>query len=125
MKRLYIALALLSAAIIFSISSYFTINKKIDKIIELMESDREITIMTTEPDEARTKAITDAWEENETYLVSMLTHQELEEVEIGIMCLPDYLNQGFTEEYIKTLNECINHLYHIKETEKADTKNIF
>lgn len=125
MKRLFIATALLLAAIVFAVSSYFTINKKIDNIIALMENDREITIMTSSPDAKRTTEITKAWEENETYLVSMLTHQELEDVEIGIMCLPDYLKEGFTEEYIKTLNECINHLYHIKETEKADTKNIF
>ena len=116
---------MLIVTLTFSISNYFIINKRIDNIISIMEDDRKITIQTGKPDNSRTSKITEAWESNETYLVSMLTHHELADFEISIMCLPDYIKQGLTEEYIKTLNECINRLYHIKETEKADTKNIF
>ena len=118
-------MVLLISALTFAVSNYFTINKRIDSIISVMEEDRKITLRTGKPDNNRTTGITDAWESNETYLVSMLTHHELADFEISMMCLPDYMKQGLTEEYIKTLNECINHLYHIKETEKADTKNIF
>lgn len=113
------------AIIVFSVSTYFTVNKKLDTLIELMEADRKIISQYGEPDGELTAKILKAWKDNETYLISMLTHHELEDFEMGIMCLPDYLNQGLTEEYIKTLNECINNLYHIKETEKVDTKNIF
>lgn len=125
MKRVVISVVLLIVAVVFSVISYFTVNSRVNRIIELMKTDREITMSTSSPDKERTNKITEEWDKNETYLVSMLTHHELEEVEIGIMCLTDYMNQGYTEEYIKTLNECINRLNHIKETEKADTKNIF
>lgn len=125
MKRLVIAVVLLAAVIAFSVSTYFTVNSRLDTIITLMETDREMTIRAGKPDSRRTAEITKTWDKNETYLISMLTHHALEDFEIGVMCLPDYMNQGLTEEYIKTLNECINHLYHVIETEKADTKNIF
>lgn len=125
MKRVIISVVLLIATLIFSVISYFNVNARIDTITSLMQNDREITINTSKPDKERTNQITDEWARHETYLVSMLTHHELEEIEIGILCLTDYMNQGYTEEYIKTLNECINRLNHIKETEKADTKNIF
>lgn len=58
-------------------------------------------------------------------MVSILPHDELEEIELGIMNLPDYENQNMPEEYIKTLNGCISRLEHILETEKPSLKNIF
>lgn len=125
MKRLVIAIILLTAVITFSFNTYFTVNKKIDYVITLMEIDRESTMREGKPDSKRTAEITEVWDKNETYLISMLTHHELETFEIGMMCLPNYQKQALTEEYIKTLNECINCLYHVKETEKVDTKNIF
>ncbi len=125
MKRLVVAVIMLALTIAFSWYSYFSVNNRIDKVIEVMEKDREITIYTTSPDSTRTKLITQAWENNETYLVSILAHEKLEGIETGIMCLENYMSQGYTEEYIKTLNECINLLYHVKETERVDTKNIF
>lgn len=125
MKRVIVCVVLLISVIVFSVVSYITVNSKVDRIIELMKADREITMSTSIPDKERTMKIINEWDKSETYLVSMLTHHELEDVEIGIRCLTDYMNQGYTEEYIKTLNECISRLNHIKETEKADTKNIF
>lgn len=125
MKRVIVCVVLLISVIVFSVVSYITVNSKVDRIIGLMKADREITMSTSIPDKERTMKIINEWDKSETYLVSMLTHHELEDVEIGIRCLTDYMNQGYTEEYIKTLNECISRLNHIKETEKADTKNIF
>ena len=125
MKRTVIAIALLIVTISFSLFSHFSVNRRIDEIIDVMEKDRAITFETTMPDHERTTQVTGIWKKHEKFLISMLAHAELEEIEIGIMCLTDYMTQGYTEEYIKTLNECINQLYHIKETEKADTRNIF
>ncbi len=125
MKRLIAAIVLLLSAVGFATGGYFAVNKKIDRIIELMEKDRELTISTFNSDTERTRKITEEWKKNETFLASMLAHDEIEVIEIGIMNLADYDRQDFTEEYIKTLNECINNLEHIKETEIPETKNIF
>lgn len=125
MKRLIIALCILIFTVILSVSGYFAICNRIDSVITLMKNDREITVSEGKIEPARTEKILKKWNRHEVFLVSMLTHYELEEVEIGIRCLENYMNQGITEEYIKTLNECINQLEHLKETERPDVKNIF
>lgn len=125
MKRLLIAVLVLSFTITFSVGSYFLICRSIDNVIFLMENDRNITVSSGESDKERTEKIIAEWLKHENLLVSLLTHHELEDIEIGIRCLEDYMKQGLTEEYIKTLNECINKLRHVKETELPDIKNIF
>lgn len=125
MKRFIIAVFVLALTIAFSVGSYFLICNKFDNVIELMENDRNITLSSGSPDERRTEKIILEWEKYENLLVSLLTHHELEDIEIGVRCLRDYMQQNLTEEYIKTLNECINKLKHVKETELPDTKNIF
>ena len=125
MKRFIIAFFVLLLTVTFSVGSYFLICNKIDDVITLMENDRQLTLSSGEADKNRTEEIVDEWLKHEEFLVSLLTHHELEDIEIGIRCLNDYMQQGLTEEYIKTLNECINKLRHVKETEKPDTKNIF
>lgn len=125
MKRFTIAVCIFLITIIFSITSYFTICNRIDSVIRLMKTDRETIVATTKIEPLRTEKIIEEWDKHEVYLVSTLAHHELEEIEIGMRCLHDYMQQGFTEEYIKTLNECINYLEHVKATEKPDIKNIF
>lgn len=125
MKRLLIAVLVFSFTITFSVGSYFLICRSIDNVIFLMENDRNITVSSGESDKERTEKILDEWLKQENLLVSLLTHHELEDIETGVRCLEDYMKQGLTEEYIKTLNECINKLRHVKETELPDIKNIF
>ncbi len=125
MKRLIAAVILLSLAVAFAAGGYLTVCKKIDKMTSVMKNDREITLTSGASDPQRVKSIKEEWNEHETFLVSILSHDEIEEIEIGIMCLEDYDRQKLPEEYIKTLNECINALEHIKETEALKTQNIF
>ncbi|MBP3938478.1 MAG: DUF4363 family protein [Clostridia bacterium] len=125
MKRFAIAVFSLLFTITFSIGNYFLVCNKVDTIISIMEKDRHLTLYEGKADEKRINEITETWKKHEVFLVSMMTHHELEDVEIGVQCLNDYVNQEFTHEYIKTLNECINKLEHIKETQLPDIKNIF
>ncbi len=125
MKRFVIAVCILISTLTFSVYGYFSICNRIDSVITLMQNDRELTVNENRIDSSRTEEILDEWEKHETFLVSMLTHYELEEVEMGIRCLRDYMNQNHIDEYLETLNECINHLTHVKETELPDLKNIF
>ena len=125
MKRFIIAIILLSVTLASSIGFHIITNKKINEFILLMEKDRIITVADTASDKSRTQAISEMWGKHEVYLGCVLTHHELENLETGLMCLENYMLQGNTEEYIKTLNECLNQLYHIRGTEKVDIKNIF
>ena len=58
-------------------------------------------------------------------MAAFLPHGELDGIEIGFMNIPDYEDQELTDEYLESLNECINRLEHIKESEKVTFKNIF
>lgn len=79
----------------------------------------------TRPDITRTRVIVEEWEKHETYMAAMLLHHEIEDLEIGMMLLENYAVENQYEEYIETVNECINKLRHVKETQKPDAGNIF
>lgn len=125
MKRLVIAVCIFVFTIAFAVAGWFSVCSRIDSVVLLLKNDREITTTEGKINRARTNAIFEEWQKNEGFLVLLLTHYELEEIEIGIRCLRDYGNQGITEEYLKTLNECINQLEHVKATEIPDLRNIF
>ncbi len=125
MKRFVIAVCIFISTLAFAVSGWFSVCKRIDSIVSVMKADREMIINEASISSDRTDRIIDEWYRHEKFLVSLLTHYELEEVEIGIKCLDDYRKEGLTEEYLKTLNECINHLEHVKATETPDIKNIF
>ena len=78
MKRFVIAVCILITTVAFSIYGYFSICNRIDSVITLMQNDRELTVSQNKIEASRTKEILDEWESNETFLVSMLTHYELE-----------------------------------------------
>ena len=96
-----------------------------EDMLKIMESDRETTVSECKAEISRSKDIGQVWEKKQGLLAALLPHDELEDIEIGIMNLPDYAEQGLLEEYVKTLNDCINRLHHIKETENPTIKNIF
>lgn len=55
----------------------------------------------------------------------MLSHHEIEDLEIGMMLLQNYAVENQYEEYVETVNECINKLKHVRETQSPDISNIF
>ena len=72
-----------------------------------------------------TKRLSDEWDRLETFMVSFLPHSELDDIEIGIRNIENYHEQGLTDEYLEEINNVINRLEHIKESEKPTLKNIF
>ena len=56
---------------------------------------------------------------------AFLNHFELDEIEIGIKNISDYHGQGLTDEYLEEINNVINRLEHLKESEKPVLRNIF
>lgn len=125
MKRLVIAVCIFIFTITFAISGWVSICNRIESIVKLLKNDREITLQESKINPERTDKIINEWQKHEGFLIMMLTHYELEEVELGIRCLEDYGKQKNNEEYLKTLNECISQLEHVKATEIPDIKNIF
>lgn len=124
MKRLVIAVCIFASTVTLAVSCWLSVCHRIDNVVYLLKADREMTVNEERINPDRTAKIMEEWQKNESFLVLVLTHYELEEVEIGIRCLNDYSYQGIIEEYLKTLNECINQLEHVKATEIPDIKNI-
>lgn len=125
MNRIIAAVLLLILSLGSGIAGHFSVLSYVKETKQLMENDRNDTVNTASADVERAQEIQKLWEGKQTLLAALLPHDELEVIEIGIMNLSDYAEQGMTEEYVKTLNECINRLNHIEETEQPVIKNIF
>lgn len=125
MKRIVVAVALIAAAVGGSVAVTKSVENKSEKIIDLLQNDRTLIVENQVTDTARTQKIKSEWESVEGFMATFLPHSEIDTVEIGIKCLADYDEQGLTDEYLETLNECINTLNHIKESEDLCIKNIF
>ncbi len=93
--------------------------------MKLLEEDRKQLLTTSTTDITRTRAVIEEWEKHGTYLAAMLSHHEIEDLETGMMLLQNYANEKQYEEYLETVNECINKLKHVRETQTPDTGNIF
>ena len=125
MNRLIAAFVILALALGTGLTGYFYISLSSRSMIEQLENDRLLTVESRIMSEERAENIQKEWEKREPFFVAILPHEELDDVEINIMSLTDYCSQGLTDEYIKALNECINRLEHICESEKPGFKNVF
>lgn len=125
MKRIVAAILLIALSVGGSVLVVCCIQEKSDKILKLMERDRELVITSQTTDKNRANEIKEEWESVESFMSAFLPHSEIDSVEIGIRCLENYDEQGLCDEYLETLNDCINTLNHVKESEKILLKNIF
>ncbi len=94
-------------------------------MIKEIENDRNITAVSGQTSPLRAEKIQKLWNEKQMFMVAVLPHDELEEIEMNIKKLPVYQRQGLTEEYIKALDDCISRFEHLSESEKPDFKNVF
>lgn len=125
MNRIAAAVTLLVLSVGLAAGGYFMTIKATEEISEAMKADRDMTMQAAQASEERAKEITELWKSKENILVTLLPHSELDEIEMGIKSLPQFQKQGLNEEYIKTLDDCINRLEHINESEKTNLRNIF
>ena len=125
MNRNVAAIFLLVLSVGMGIAGTFMIKNATEEIIEAMESDVLLTVQTEQASEQRAEEIQELWKSKENILVTLLPHSELDEIEMKIKSLSDFQSQGLIEEYIKALDDCINRLEHINESEMTDLKNIF
>lgn len=125
MKRIIAALAILLIVFGSSTCIYLKIVSKVDELTALAGEIRDSVNARGKTDGGETEMLTEAWERAENFMVSFLPHSELDDIEIGIMNIENYHEQSLTDEYLEELNNCINRLRHIKESEKPTVKNIF
>ncbi|MDD6276194.1 MAG: DUF4363 family protein [Clostridia bacterium] len=125
MKRLVAAVLFIAIALGSSIWCYSLTVERTVRLSEVLENEKEMFLKTEKAVPERTKIISDEWENHEELLVAMLPHDELEEIEIDIMKLYACAEQDVPDEYLEALNDCINRLNHIRDTEAFAWRNIF
>lgn len=125
MRRIIAAVVILLVVLGSSLGIYFRIISNVDGLTKTACEIRESVNKNEKTDFWETKRLSDEWDRSEMFMVSFLPHSELDDIEIGIKNIENYHEQGLTDEYLEELNNVINRLEHIKESEKPTIKNIF
>ncbi len=125
MRRIIAAVVILLIVFGLSVGIYFKIISEVDMLTDIACEIRDSVRQKEKTDFWETRRLSDAWDKSETFMVSFLPHSELDDIEIGIKNIENYHEQGLTDEYLEEMNNVINRLEHIKETEKPTVKNIF
>ena len=125
MKRIIGAIVILAVIFGTSIGINHKLNDNIEKMTAVAAEGRDYAKKYGRIDPQLTEKIVGTWDGMSIFMAAILPHGELDGIEIGFMNIPDYEDQELTDEYLESLNECINRLEHIKESEKVTFKNIF
>ena len=125
MKRIIGAIVILAVIFGTSIGIKHKLNDNIEKMTAVAAEGRDYAKKYGRIDPRLTEKIVGTWDGMSIFMAAFLPHGELDGIEIGFMNIPDYEDQELTDEYLESLNECINRLEHIKESEKVTFKNIF
>ena len=124
MNRLYIALSLISAAIIICCISTVKTEKSSQLMLNELE---EISVMITgDTDKAleRLEKTQRLWDDTQQIFSFIVDADKIEEMNIGISMIQAHLNDGNTEHALERLRECEFILKEIAANEKTDIKNI-
>jgi len=125
MKRIIGAIVILAVIFGSSIGINCKLNDNIEKMTAVAAEGRDYAKKYGKIDPELTEKIVGTWDGMSFFMAAFLPHGELDDIEIGFMNIPDYEEQELTDEYLESLNECINRLEHIKESEKVTFKNVF
>ena len=125
MKRIIGAIVILVVIFGTSIGINHKLNDNIEKMTAVAAEGRDYAKKYSRIDPRLTEKIVGTWDGMSIFMAAFLPHGELDGIEIGFMNIPDYEDQELTDENLESLNECINRLEHIKESEKVTFKNIF
>ncbi len=125
MKRIIAALAILIIAFGSAVLVYLKTMSSVDRLTDISCEIRSAVVEKKKTNFWETKRLADEWDRTEMFMGAFLKHSELDDIEIGIRNISDYHEQGLIDEYLEELNNIINRLEHLKESEKPTIKNIF
>lgn len=125
MKRIIAALAILIIVFGSATSVYLKIISSVDRLTCISCEIRDSVTQKKKTDFWQTERLVSEWDKVEAFMGAFLNHSELDEIEIGIKNISDYHGQGLADEYLEELNNVINRLEHLKESEKPVLRNIF
>lgn len=125
MKRLYIALLLIAAAVFICIFSGKAVEKSSSQMRNELEGIGSLIYegKATEAETALEKT-KEAWKRSETLFSFIVDADKIEEMSVGFSMIIAHLKDGNTEHALERLRECVLLLGEITENERLSVKNI-
>ncbi len=126
MKRFIIALVLLAVAVSVSIGAQVIFFKKTDVLINSMNN------LLTTVDTGNRKdikenldAVMKDYKKSEKILHVLLIHSSMDEIEININSLSEFLSVGDMESFRQSCTEALRQLENLQSASKLTVENIF
>ena len=125
MKRVVIAVLLLSAAVSVSVWSNIIFENKMEHFSKAVES---LISYSEEPDgeilEKETRKVVDDWYASSAFLHSLVAHEGMDELEKSITSLPLLLEHSDREEFINECIKAVNQIDNLIDSERLNIGNV-
>ena len=126
MKRIIAALIVFAIAAAVAVSSNILVLKR----VEVLSGDTRVLVEAAETknqESARAglERLNTSWEKSDTILHMFVIHREMNEVELSVHALEEYLNGGDWELFREGSVRMLEALAHIRHSQELSLKNIF
>lgn len=123
MKRFATALVLLALTLTMSISAQFIFSKKTGELIKDLKS----LLAAVDAGEGEKQALDKAeseWRDSKRILHILLVHRSMDEIEININSLREYLDSGDDEALRQACTESLKQLENLRDAGKITIENV-
>lgn len=125
MKRVAVAVVLLSVAVITSVWSGIIFKSEMNALLRSLQS--VVDSAESDSDEVlseKTEELIDLWNKSSGILHSLVMHEGMDDVEENITSLPLLLEHSDREEFKSKCIESINQIENLLNAEKLNVENI-
>ena len=122
MKRFATALVLLALTLTMSIGAQFIFSKKTGELITDLKS-----LLAVDAGEGEKQALDKAeseWRDSKKILHILLVHRSMDEIEININSLREYLDSGDDEALRQACTEALKQLENLRDAGKITIENV-
>ncbi len=123
MKRFATALVLLALTLTLSIGAQLIFSRKTDELI----TDLNCLLTAVDAGEGEEQALEkaeDAWRSSKKILHILLVHRSMDEIEININSLREYLDSGDDEALRQACTEALKQLENLRDAGKITIENV-
>lgn len=123
MKRFATALVLLALTLTLSIGAQFIFSKKTGELITSLDSLLS-AVDAGEGEEQALKKAEETWQSSKKILHILLVHRSMDEIEININSLREYLDSGDDEAMRQACTEALKQLENLRDAGKITIENV-
>ena len=126
MKRVIVAVLLLTSAVSVSVWSNYSFEKHMEKFSSSLEN---LIVYSEKSDdkflENETRKVVEAWYESSAFLHSLVAHEGMDELERSITSLPLLIRHSDREEFRNECIRAVNQIENLIDSEKINIGNVF